>query len=181
MMPIRQADIRRIIDIYFRSSFKENNNDLDSANHIYKANPIYKTKEFREQHKFALFTILTKYHKQFYHEQNSILQISDSIKIRTNLYLERSCDLVAWFQFEYRQDEINDKEISYLRISELHEDFIKSDTYQFINKKEHINYTRNRFFDKIKNNIFFKKYYVERYNGMRHLLKGWAKVNIDMN
>ena len=57
--PIRQADIRRIIDIYFRSSFKDNDNELDSTNHIYKANPIYKTTEFKEQHKFALFAIFT--------------------------------------------------------------------------------------------------------------------------
>lgn len=106
---ITQADVRRIIDLHFISSFKENDNELDSANYIYKANPIYKTKEFKETHKFALFTILTKYHKYFYHEQNSILQISYSIKIRTNLYLESSCDLVAWFQFEYRQNESSDE------------------------------------------------------------------------
>jgi phage/plasmid-associated DNA primase len=178
---ITQADIRRIIDIYFRSSFKENNNELDISNHIYKANPIYKTREFRDKHKFALFTILTKYHKQFYYEQNSILQVSESIKLRTNLYLESSCDLVAWFQFEYRQDESGDEEISYLRISELYEDFIKSDTYKSISKKEQIHYTRNKFFEKIKNNIFFKKYYMERYNGIRHLLNGWKKIDINID
>ena len=104
---------------------------------------------------------MTKYHKQFYYEQNSILQVSESIKLRTNLYLESSCDLVAWFQFEYRQDELGDEEISYLRISELHEDFIKSDTYSYLNKSEKSKYIKVKFFEFIKTNIFFKKYYIE--------------------
>uniref|UniRef100_A0A6C0HLZ3 Uncharacterized protein n=1 Tax=viral metagenome TaxID=1070528 RepID=A0A6C0HLZ3_9ZZZZ len=68
------------------------------------------------QHKFALFTILTKYHKQFYHDQNSILKMSESIKLRTNQYLENSCDLVTWFQFEYMQDETGVETVSYLSI-----------------------------------------------------------------
>ena len=178
--PIRQADIRRIIDIYFRSSFKENNNDLDSANHIYKANPIYKTKEFREQHKFALFTILTKYHKQFYHDQNSILKISESIKLRTNQYLENSCDLVAWFQFEYMQDESGVETVSYLSIGDLHRHFLESDIFLSLSRKEQSTFSRNKFFEMIRNNIFFKKYYMDYHLSMKYILKGWYKADINI-
>ena len=172
---ITQADIRRIIDVYFRSSFKENDNELDSANHIYKTNPLYKTKEFQDKYKFALFKILTKYHKKYYHEQNSILQISESIKLRTNLYLENSCDLVGWFQFEYRKDEPNDEDISYLQISDIHKLFEQSDLYKSLGKNKQKDYIKSSFFKNIQNNIFFKKYYVERYDNKRHFIKGWYK------
>jgi len=173
---ITPADVRRIIDIYFRSSFKENDNELDPANHVYKANPVYKTKEFQEQHKFALFKILTEYHYKFYHEQNSILQIADSIKLRTNQYLENSCDLVAWFQFEYRQDEADSEEVSYVSLSDLHKHFLESDVYLGLSRKEKDNYTKLKFFEFVKKNIFFKKYYVERYNQHKRVLKQWSRI-----
>jgi hypothetical protein len=175
---ITQADIRRIIDIYFRSNFKEKDSDIDISNHVYKANPIYKTKEFQKQHKFALFKILTEYHHKFYHAQNSILEISNSIRLRTNQYLENSCDLVAWFQFEYTEDDPNSEEVSYLSIAELHKDFIESDMYQGLSKKEKSKYTKVKFFEFIRNNIFFKKYYVERFSQLKRVLKGWYKLEI---
>ena len=64
---ITQADSRRIIDIYFRSSFTSDNELIDESKHIYKANPHYKTNEFKDTHKYALFKILTEYHKIYYH------------------------------------------------------------------------------------------------------------------
>jgi hypothetical protein len=176
---ITPADIRRIIDVYFRSSFKERDDDLDAGNYIYKANPHYKTKEFQEQHKFALFKILTTYHSIFYHDQNSVLSICDSVKLRTNQYLENSCDLVAWFQFEYTQDAEDSEAVSYLSISELHKHFLDSDVYRGLSKKEQSKYIKVKFFDFIRNNIFFKKYYVERYGDCRRLLKSWYKSAVD--
>lgn len=147
----------------------------------YKANSLYKTKEFQEQHKYALFKLLITYHRIFYHEQNSVLSICDSVKLRTNQYLENSCDLVAWFQFEYTQDDPNEVEVSYLSISDLHKNFLESDVYRGLSKKEQSKYIKVKFFDFIRNNIFFKKYYVERFNNKRHHLKGWFKIeNIDI-
>jgi hypothetical protein len=177
---ITPADVRRIIDIYFRSSFKENDDELDAANHVYKANPMYKTKEFQDQHKFALFKILTEYHRKFYYEQNSILQIADSVKLRTNQYLENSCDLVAWFQFEYKQDAEDSEEVSYLSVGNLHKHFIESDVYAILSKKDKDKYIKAKFFEFVKNNMFFKKYYIERYGQLKFLLKGWSRQEEDI-
>jgi len=173
---ITPADVRRIIDIYFRSSFKENDDELDVANYVIKANPFYKTKEFQDTHKFALFKILTEYHTKFLNEQKSILLIADSIKLRTNQYLENSCDLVAWFQFEYKQDADNNAEVSYLSLSDLHKHFLESDIYSVLSKRDKDKYTKLKFFEFVKNNLFFKKYYIERYGDRRRLLKSWYKT-----
>jgi len=59
------AEIQRIIDVHFRSTFIENKSEIDTSKHIYKANSFYKTKEFQEQHKFALMKILFDTHKQY--------------------------------------------------------------------------------------------------------------------
>ena len=137
---------------------------------------MYKTKEFQDQHKFALFKILTEYHRKFYHEQNSILQIADSVKLRTNQYLENSCDLVAWFQFEYKQDAEDSEEVSYLSLSDLHKHFLESDVYSVLSKRDKDKYTKLKFFEFVKTNIFFKKYYVERYGQNKRVLISWSKI-----
>lgn len=175
---ITQADIRRIIDIYFRCIFTEDDTLVDNTNYIYKADPFYKTKEFQKQHRYALFKILTEYHKKFLHENKSILVIADSIKLRTSQYLENACDLVTWFQFEYIQDEPDVQEVSYLSIGDIHKHFIESDIYQNMSRKDSINYSKIKFFELIRKNLFFKKYYVENYNSQKRLLKGWYRENV---
>ena len=123
---------------------------------------------------------MTKYHKQFYHDQNSILKISESIKLRTNQYLENSCDLVAWFQFEYMQDESGVETVSYLSIGDLHRHFLESDIFLSLSRKEQSTFSRNKFFEMIRNNIFFKKYYMDYHLSMKYILKGWYKADINI-
>jgi hypothetical protein len=88
--------------------------------------------------------------------------------------LENSCDLVAWFQFEYRQDD--SEEVSYVSLSDLHKHFLESDVYLGLSRKEKDNYTKLKFFEFVKKNIFFKKYYVERYNQHKRVLKQWSRI-----
>ena len=89
-------------------------------NHIYINKPVYKTKEFIQKHKYALIKIITTYHRKFLHEHSSLLVVADSIKLRTNQYLENSCDLVAWFLYEYYNEEPGTEEVSYISIGDLH-------------------------------------------------------------
>ena len=49
-----QGDIRRLIDLLYRSTFTDNEQDVDPQNYIYPANPLYKSKEWQQQHKYAL-------------------------------------------------------------------------------------------------------------------------------
>ena len=44
------------------------------------------------------------------------------------------------------------------------------------------NYSKVKFFELLRTNIFFKRYYMERYNGDYSIIKGWSKTTtiIDM-
>jgi hypothetical protein len=44
------------------------------------------------------------------------------------------------------------------------------------NKKE--NYSKVKFFELLRTNIFFKRYYMERHNGEYNFIKGWYIQNI---
>ncbi len=88
--------------------------------------------------------------------------------------------MVSWFQFEYKQNK-SSEEISYLPISQIYNDFKNSDTYFHLNKSEKDKYTKVKFFEFIKTNIFFKKYYVERYSQQRYLIKGWCKTDYNFD
>ena len=47
-----------IANVFFGSTFTDNDELLDDTKHIYKMNKYYKTNEFQEKHKFALLKIL---------------------------------------------------------------------------------------------------------------------------
>jgi hypothetical protein len=175
---ITNADVRRIIDIYFRASFTDNKDLVDENNHIYKANPEYKTPEFKHKYKFALFKILTDQHKK-YLANNSILTIAPSINARTQNYLENSVDIVTWFKDEYTYDETSNE---YLKVGDLYNELVNCDFFQSMKRTERDKYTKLKFFEFVRTNMFFRKYYVEYYEHSKRLLKGWYKTNneIDM-
>ena len=125
------ADVRRIIDIYFRSTFDTNDNNIDHTKYIFKADPYYKTKDFQNKHKFALFKILIDEHKKFYKQNNSILSMPQSIINRTNTYLEMSCNIVQWFKENYEECENE-----YVKILDIYDKFKKSEYFDEIPKIE---------------------------------------------
>jgi phage/plasmid-associated DNA primase len=169
------ADVRRIIDIFFRSSFDTDDSKIDHSKYIFKANPYYKTKDFQNQHKFALFKILTEEHKKFYKNNGSILNMPKSIVDRTNNYLELSCNIVQWFKENYDEDENE-----YVKIQDIYETFKQSQYFIDMTKTEKSKYTRGYFFEYITHNIFFRKYYNERHQNIRNVIKNWKKKDINI-
>jgi hypothetical protein len=173
---ITKADSRRIIDIYFKCSFTDDERYVDHEHFIYKANPYFKTQEFIDQHKFALFKILTTYHKKFMIEQCSTLKMPASIVKRTEAYLENNCDIVSWFQFNYKKDE-SGSSVSYTRLCDIYDNFVISSDYQCLTRAEQKTYCKTKFFQFIKTNIFFRKYYIENHDSLRYWIKGWSLDN----
>jgi len=60
---IDNSILRRLIDIYFRSTFTNNKELLDDRNdedYIYEANEYYKTVEFKEEYKCSLMNVILK-------------------------------------------------------------------------------------------------------------------------
>jgi phage/plasmid-associated DNA primase len=164
------ADARRIIDMFFRSSFVSDDSQLDSSNYIYKANTLYKTKSFQEQHKFALLKILMNTYKKYKHNNGNIT-FPTSIVERSARYLELSCNIVQWFRDNYEETRNNE----YVSIKDVYELFMSSNFINSLSRSERCKYTKKYFVEYIQNNIFFRKYYSERYDNIRSVIKGWKQ------
>jgi phage/plasmid-associated DNA primase len=170
---IAEAEIRRLLDIYFRASFTTDDSTIDESKYIYKADPYYKTTEFKEKYRCALFKIIAKRHKIYYHENNSIIKVSPSIVARTQNYLESCCDIVGWFKDTYTED--NTK---YSTMGDIYENFKTSQIYLEMSRNKKENYSKIKFFELLRTNIFFKKYYKDTIGSIYNVINGWVKTDI---
>jgi phage/plasmid-associated DNA primase len=169
----KDSEIRRIIDIYFRSTFTTDKDILDEKNNIYLADAEYKTKDFQDRHKYALIKILMEAHKR-YKKNNYTIDLPDTIKERTKLYLELSCTLVEWFKTTYKK---SSDSRSFIKIKDLFEKFTTSTYYFNLSKNEKKKYSKKYFIEYIKDNIFFRTIYKERFESIRNALVGWEPNN----
>jgi phage/plasmid-associated DNA primase len=169
----QDAELRRIIDIYFRSSFTSNESLVDDNNNIYLANSVYKTKEWQENHKFALIKILINKHKN-YMNNNNILKIPKSVADRTKNYLEMSMDIISWFKDNF---ELTKKETDVIKVKDIYNKFTSSHLYENMTKVEKKKYNKTFFINYIETNNFFKPYYCERTAFMRTFIKCWIFRN----
>ena len=169
---ITDAEIRRLIDIYFRASFTTDETLIDESKYIYKADAYYKTTEFQDKYKFALFKIIADRHKIYYHTNNSIIKLAPSIVSRTQSYLESCCDVVGWFKDTYTEDITKN-----ITMKDIYEDFKNSEMYLEMSRNKRENYSKIKFFELLRTNIFFKKYYIERIGNDKNLITKWYKSN----
>jgi phage/plasmid-associated DNA primase len=168
-----QSEIRRLIDLYFRTTYTHDPKLVDETNNIFIANPYYKEKQFQETHKFALLKILMEEHKK-YKKNNCILILPKSIENRTQLYLELSCNVLSWFKDNY---EFTENKEDICKIKDLYSDFTTSIYFSNLSKQEKKKYTKSYFNEYIENNIFFKKYYTLKSQKVRNFISQWKKIN----
>jgi len=173
----QDAETRRIIDIFFRSTFTTDKTNVDNSNNIFLANPYFKTVEFQDNHKYALMKILFDQYK-IYKKNNYIFNVPQSIKERTQLYLELSCNIVQWFKDNYQLT--NDKNDT-IKIKDLFEDFTNSEYYTNLSRNEKRKYNKSYFIEYIQNNIFFRKYYIEKSTYLRNFIREWKKKDNEEN
>jgi phage/plasmid-associated DNA primase len=166
------ADIRRIVDILFRSKFTNQDDEVSEENNVYKADPSYKTNAFLQQHKYALLSILFSKYGSFTNSDTCIsLNIPDSIRERSNMYLEMSCDILQWFKESFSETK-NNKD--FIKITDIYETFIKDQkVYPNLTRAEKKKYTKKYIVEYFQTNVFLRKYYSERYSNIRNVVRGW--------
>jgi hypothetical protein len=165
----KESEVRRIIDVYFRSVFTNDTSRINPEKHIYNADSFYKTREFQEKHKFALIKILLDMHK-IYKKNKYVFNIPISIKERTENYLELSCNIVQWFKENYVK---TDEQNNFIQIKELYEQFSHSDYFFTLSKVERRTYNKSFFIKYIEDNIYFRNSYKERHQNVRNVIIGW--------
>lgn len=168
---ITQGDARRIIDIYFRSTFTDDEKMWNDDIYIYPIDTKLKTEQFQNDHKCALLYILFKEHEKLM-KNDGKLPITESIKERTNSYLELSCQIVSWFKDNYICTESKE---DIIKIKDIYENFSNSDYFVNLTKVEKRKYNKKYFIDYFSENIFLKKYYCEKYCNATNFLRYWKK------
>lgn len=161
---ITDADMRRILDILFSSKFVKDEEDVEEEKNIFLANSYYEEEEFKDKYKTAFMKILMDNHKK-YSENNYKLKIPSSIKERTNLYLEMSCQILQWFNGEYKiatkEDKINNPN-PFIKLCDAYDRFKSSDMFRYLNKYEMRKYNKTYFIKYFQENVFYGKYFLAR-------------------
>lgn len=166
-----QSEVRRIIDMFFRTSYTDNEELVDEESYIYKANSYYKESDFQQTHKYALLKILMNAYKK-YKKNNYSWKLPKSIEDRTALYLQLSCNIVTWFKENY---ELTNNKDDICRLKDLYSEFTSSMYHANLSKVEKKKYNKSYFQDYIQTNIFFKKYYCVRTDAVRNFIYGWVR------
>ena len=168
------AEAMRIIDILFRSTFVTDESMIDHENYVFKADSNVKSPEFQEKHKFALLKILMITHAKCKHLDRNNIILPESIINRSKAYLEMSCDIVEWFKDNYDETE----KTEFIQVNDMFETFRLSEFHSNLSKADRKKYTKKYIKEYVETNLFFKKYYVERYKNIRHVIRGW-KLKVD--
>jgi len=167
------GDLRRIIDIYFRTTFTDCKELVDEEKNIYLANIELKDKNFQLSHRTALLKILMESHKK--HAENKfVITLPESIKKRTDEYIQLSCALLQWFREKYTAT--NDKK-DILKISDIFSKFASSDYYNNLGKSEKQKINRKYLIEYFSSNVYTKTFFHERIkkNGVDYynVMVGW--------
>lgn len=171
------AEVRRIIDVYFQSKFTTNIDQLDPKKHVYFAEAAFKETAFQEKHKFALIHILFDEYKKF--RQNGFkFDVPQSVADRTQNYLELSCNLVTWFKQNY---EFTGNKQDICRSTELYHNLSQSDYFYQLTKHEKQKYNKSYLKNYLSTNIFFRKYFVEKTPFARNFICEWKLIKHDKN
>jgi len=152
------AEMERVIDILFRNTFTDNEEDINPENGVHRGNPRYKELSFQIQHRCAFLKIIMEAYTRYENEKRC-LRIPYSIKERTNQYLQMSCELTQWILDNYDKTD-NPKDV--VKVKEMFGWFKSSEYYENLSKTEKRKQSEKNFIETISKNVFLKKYYCER-------------------
>lgn len=154
----QRAEVERLIDLYFGSTFTDDPKEVDESNRIYLGKKEYKNEDFQEKHKRAMLYLLMKAYKK-YQEREYHFDIPQSVRNRANEYLEMSSKLTTWINDNYVKTD-NRKDV--VKLQDVYNKFKCSSYFENLTKADKRSYNYKYFIKQISESIFFTKYYVER-------------------
>ena len=151
---VNDAIQRRIIDIPFNSIFtsqdkidKLKNDNIELTN-IFKADRYFKTDDFKNKYKQALFMILIKHFKTF-RDNNFNIQIPEIINVRTREYMQNSDAFYNVIEENYiKTNSIKD----IVPLKEIYNIFKDSNIYINSTKEQKRKMNYKNFIEKIRTN-----------------------------
>jgi phage/plasmid-associated DNA primase len=172
---VTDAEINRLIDLKFRSKYTFDKSEVDEGNHVYAANPEYKTEAFQDQYKFALLRVMIDTYKNQY--SKSGLVIPESVRQATMAYIQKSSEFVSWFNSNYER--VDDDEYAVVSVQDVFQAFRNSDVFFNFSREEKRKTTKASMIEFFECNVLFRRYFHERKNigGVYHrnILIGFQK------
>ena len=155
MDEVNDAVERRIRTIPFVSSFKsaeDYERTLDKTN-VFIGNPRYKTDEFIEEYKQALFHILTPFCKKFITNGLVLSKVPSECKLVAIDYLAQSDYVYEWVCEKYEK---TDKVDDFIYVKDIYEMFKCSTYFENLSKSDKRKFNQKSFIENIKTNLFMK-------------------------
>ena len=170
------ALIRRILDIPFKNKFVDKSiyDELteDEKKAVYLKNDYFKTTEFKDKFRQALFFVMVDHYKN-YLINGRHLPIPEEILKRNRAYLASSDELYNWLEDKYEHTD-NKKDI--IKIKSLFEDYKTSQYFENLTKEQKRKNNYKSFVEKLESNFFIKKYVKENKDKIKILTNYEVKV-----
>ena len=141
---------------------------------IMLGNPYYIEEAFKQKYKQALILILMEHFKKFRENDYQMPETPKECKEKTKDYLASSDDIYSWFCQYYEKVESTDGayiDDEALELKAVHQKFTNTEYYDTMSKKEKQENNLKKFTDKIRENLFLKKFLKPKdtiYKGKKH-------------
>lgn len=159
----------RIIPFDTKAVPKEQYDILEDKTGFCIQNSEYKTNEFQESHRQALFMVLLPYWKVFHDNSNNLPIVPDACKMKTNKYLEGNDPLYSWFSDNYEKGNAT---TDFIYIDTLHAEYEKVMTTGVkLSKEDKKLYSKKTFSSNVEENRYLRSSFKERktrFNNIQH-------------
>jgi len=156
---VNDAVSRRIRTIPFLSRYVEQSvyDSLEDKKNVFVANSYYKTDEFQDNYKQALFNLLIVRFKKFIDNKHSLPTQPKSCLEKCSAFLGTCDDIYSWFESYYEKTETIESSEA-ISLADIYSSFSGSDFFNNLSKVDKRKYNKKYFLSKIEENIFLRKY-----------------------
>jgi phage/plasmid-associated DNA primase len=148
------AEEERTIDLLFPNRFTTLDDEIDDIS-VFKADGIYKTTEWKEDHRNEFLHLIIQAFKKF-QNNNYIFKIPQNVKERTQSYLNLSFPILEIFNDLY---ETTNGSNDIVKLKDVYDNVKHTDTFYGFDKAEKRKYNYKYFCDFIEKNREFRGKY----------------------
>ena len=151
---------------------------MEDTTNFLKKDTKYERKEFKEEHRQALFHILLPYFKMFYDNGKALMKQPDIVVEKSKKYMATSDVIYTWLCDNYQKSGTTTP----LYLDALHKEFSYSSVFMDMNKADKREHGKGKFVEKIQKNVFLQRDFKDRdaYIGKTQIKKaaivGWEKI-----
>jgi len=153
--------LERVVEVSFDSRFTQNIEDVDESLNIYIANQKVSEKEWKIQHRYALFAMLIPHSVEYYKEKEFLNPfIPAEIKELSKKYVYGSDDVYTWFKNTWKYTG-NDTDI--ITMQSALAEFKATDTFKTLDREEKKQINREFIKSSLDNEVKLSKVFHERF------------------